>query len=985
MKPVRARGAQRLERRPAGPADRASEGFYQVFLSLGARLSAAKTPLEATRAVYEAADQLWKWDAAALDLYSPESNTINTVLDCDVIEGRRREVAYDLPPRSPSPRMLRVMRQGAELIPRLSRELPDTDSAGFGSVPHPTEAKMYVPIRREGQAIGVLTIQSYTPEAYAAEDLLMLQALADYCAGALERIRTSAALQQREELNRSIVATAMDGFCVLDFGKDPAGAIVEVNHAYCRLSGYSRGELLQMRVSDLEARESPEEIAHRQARILTTGSDRFETVHRRKDGQEIAVEVSLCRLGDSRHRMFGFVRDITQRKRSEVVKEAFLSLGAKLSTARTPPVAARAIFASADLLWKWDCGVLDLQVPASELVETAVAYDVLEGQRREINLHPPIGPPSPRYRRVLAQGAELILLRPDEPHPDDSMRVGDTSRASLSLMNVPVRQESRTVGVLSVQSYQPHAFTREDLEMLQALADYGGGALERLASGVALHESEERYRSLINNLNVGVYRTTPGPRGRFLEANPALARMYGYESVGQFQQTCVSEHYQNPGERQLFIHQVMNRGTVVNAEVRLRRTDGTPFWGSTSATAHYGADGQVDWIDGILEDITERKQAEVLLQVQRDLGVKLSLATSLEAAFDSLLEVSLEIRGIDCGGVYLLQDPSGAMRLVAHRGVSPAFVRHVAHLASGDPRTQSVRQGQPLFGRRNPRRLPPEDPFHLEGLCASAFLPLSHEHQLLGALVMGSHVNEEIPARSRVVLEAVAAQAAGAIARIRAEGERHRLERQILEISDREQARIGQDIHDGLCQQLVSLAFDANSLRAQLAHTTSPESLVAQRIANLLDQAITESRQLSRGLFPIRLEQEGLVPALEELARTTRQRSQIRCRFSHKPPVAIENSTVATHLYRIAQEAINNAIKHSRASSIGISLRARGGQLELNVEDNGAGFIPKAAGKSKGMGLHIMNYRARSIGGTLSVGPRARGGTRVSCRVPAPG
>jgi signal transduction histidine kinase len=212
--------------------------------------------------------------------------------------------------------------------------------------------------------------------------------------------------------------------------------------------------------------------------------------------------------------------------------------------------------------------------------------------------------------------------------------------------------------------------------------------------------------------------------------------------------------------------------------------------------------------------------------------------------------------------------------------------------------------------------------------------------------------------------------------------ERHRLERQLLEISDREHARIGQDLHDGLCQQLVSLALDANSLRGQLAAARRPEAKTARRIADYLDQAITESRQLSRGLFPVRLAGEGLPPALEELAASTRDRFKIRCRFACEGPVAVPSGAMATHLYRIAQEAVSNAVKHSRAKRIAIRLCVRAGALELSVTDDGAGLSAAKRTESTGLGLHIMDYRARMIGGTLQVGPGRRGGTKVSCCLP---
>jgi signal transduction histidine kinase len=132
------------------------------------------------------------------------------------------------------------------------------------------------------------------------------------------------------------------------------------------------------------------------------------------------------------------------------------------------------------------------------------------------------------------------------------------------------------------------------------------------------------------------------------------------------------------------------------------------------------------------------------------------------------------------------------------------------------------------------------------------------------------------------------------------------------------------------------------------------------------------------------LEAEGLVPALEELARATRERFQIGCRVTSKKPVVVENRLTATHLYRIAQEAVTNAVKHSQARKVAIRLRDRAGGLELSVEDDGAGLPAAKPKEAKGLGLHIMDYRARSIGGTLRLAPGSRGGTKVSCCVPRP-
>ncbi|HYG34178.1 MAG TPA: ATP-binding protein, partial [Clostridia bacterium] len=160
------------------------------------------------------------------------------------------------------------------------------------------------------------------------------------------------------------------------------------------------------------------------------------------------------------------------------------------------------------------------------------------------------------------------------------------------------------------------------------------------------------------------------------------------------------------------------------------------------------------------------------------------------------------------------------------------------------------------------------------------------------------------------------------------------------------------------------------------------EAATAQRIADFLDQAISEARQLSRGLFPIRLEADGLPSAIEELARSTRERFQLDCHFECAERIVFKGKIVATHLYRIAQEAVNNAVKHARPKHITIRLICHPDTLELRVEDDGLGMTAEVSPGNSGMGLHIMHYRATSIGGTLHVVQNVHGGTLVSCCLP---
>jgi signal transduction histidine kinase len=210
--------------------------------------------------------------------------------------------------------------------------------------------------------------------------------------------------------------------------------------------------------------------------------------------------------------------------------------------------------------------------------------------------------------------------------------------------------------------------------------------------------------------------------------------------------------------------------------------------------------------------------------------------------------------------------------------------------------------------------------------------------------------------------------------------ENRHLEKTILEISDLEQERIGQDLHDGLCQHLVVAAFTANMLQQNLATQSSPETSAANRIAAIIDDAITQARNLARGLYPVRLETEGLEMALHELASTLGRRFEVTCSVQCPSPVTVNVPGASIHLYRIAQEAVTNAAKHSGAGQIILSLSSDDDHLTMTIQDDGAG-IGHTTGNPDGMGLRIMDYRARLIGAVLAVTRRPEGDTQVICEM----
>ena len=212
--------------------------------------------------------------------------------------------------------------------------------------------------------------------------------------------------------------------------------------------------------------------------------------------------------------------------------------------------------------------------------------------------------------------------------------------------------------------------------------------------------------------------------------------------------------------------------------------------------------------------------------------------------------------------------------------------------------------------------------------------------------------------------------------------EREQLQRALLEISAREQRRIGQDLHDGLGQHLTGIAFMAKVHESKLAEKQLADASDAAKIVRLVNEAIHKARELARGLLPVVPDAQGLMSALQLRATEIEDLFGISCRFACEPVVLIHDDAAATHLYHIAQEAVNNAIKHGRAREILIRLAHENDCGTLIVSDDGIG-IPEDRGSGQGMGLHIMSYRAGMIGGRLEVRPNAPGtGTSVTCVFP---
>ena len=827
-----------------------------------------------------------------------------------------------------------------------------------------------------------------------------------------ERKRIAGQLALQAELlanvNDAVIAT------------DASFRITYWNHGASVLYGWSSAEVVGRDVTELlRADMSAPGYEEIRQSILENGFWRGEVLHPRKDGSRVPVEITtVARTREDGTTYFLSVnRDVTERRRAEEAlrrrtrqQEVIARLGA--TAVSGPPLAA----------------FVDevLRVVAATLEVDLIALLEPQGDEGGLVLRAGIG-----WRdgligtQVAAPGFPSLAaftLGADDPVIVSDLRSEWRFAAPpyleehgvVSGASVVVRSSgARPYGTLAVLSREPRSFTRDDAHFLESVSALVGFAMDRDRAEAALRAAEARYRQLVET-GPGVVYVHDGRQvpAALTYVSPQVVDLLGYplerwREDPRFWLACI-----HPGDRNRVLDadaKAIRGGRPLTMEYRLIAADGREVWVQDRAMTIRDEDGALAFRQGLLLDVTERHRAEE--ERRRAIESQLRLATRLEALHlidrDVLAAASVEemadraldhlrrLVAYDRATVGFVHEETGTYRVLAMRdreGLGP--VPDGPLVVDAGARVQLER---PVLS------IPDLDRFAVPssllgvaramGVRSVLSVALLAEGEHLGNLALTSATPAAFDEEAEDIAREVASQLAIAIRQARLRDalreraaqlerlaeERRQLLHRIVRAQEEERQRVSLELHDGLGQVLTSISLFAADLEKDVAEHARPRAI---RVSELIRRAIQDSRQLVWSLRPPELEHLGLVPAVRRLVEDVSSHGGIEVDLHEDLGDLRLDPEAEAVVYRVVQEALNNVVKHAKATSVSVVIRRANGALSALIEDNGCGFEPIAMGPGQGMGLIGMRERAELVEGTLVVESADGSGARVRLEVP---
>jgi PAS domain S-box-containing protein len=612
-----------------------------------------------------------------------------------------------------------------------------------------------------------------------------------------------------------------------------------------------------------------------------------------------------------------------------------------------------------------------------------------------------------RIKRLQVVHVPCVAEMPPEASVDQAQMQGQDIQ---SLVLVPMVYQSQAIGFVGFDSVRREKEWTEDVvTLLRIVGEIFANALEHKRTQAALRDSEMWFRAVFESAPIGIHVTSwegQGTEGEAhkIETNRTYQQMLGF--TGEELARMRLEEFSHPEDavvdRALYYELVNGKRDRYQLEKRYISKDGRMFWGRYSASAVRGPDGRLRLMIGTVENIQEQKQAQQALEsayqtlerrveertkelaTLNAIAAVVSRSLDLKEVLSDALDKTLEITRMGCGGSYRLEGEGNEAYLVplVYRGLSDKFVRFAGRLPlQGSGVQAAAGAGQPLVWQvqTSPAEPAMKEALQCEGVELVASVPLMAKGRLVGAIQLGAREVRAFAPEELSLLAAIGQQVGMAVenARLYAQAQQS--------AAYAERSRLARELHDSVTQSLYSLTLYAEAVARMMQdgeHAQAADALREMR--DTAQEALREMRLLIFQLRPPALEKGGLAAALQARLDAVETRGGIRAKLLVEGTFNAEQLPllIQEELYHIAQEALNNALKHAHPRQVRVCLRFSQDAICLEISDDGSGFALASAQESGGLGLPGMRERAERIGAELDIESAPGRGTKVMVRVP---
>ncbi len=750
--------------------------------------------------------------------------------------------------------------------------------------------------------------------------------------------------RESEARAQAVLDTTLDGILTVD----SEGMILTFNPAAEDLFGYEAAEAIGEPLPMLLAPAHREEMAEALRTYRETGyapviGATQELTAQHRDGRTFPIELSLSEVvSGTQPRLTGIVHDITERKRDERRLTTQYRTANVLTESDSLADAAPRLLQTICEQLDWERGELWLPSADGTRLENTETWQfsnrplpTFEEATRETTFVPGEGLPGVVWEEQRPQW--LPDVREEELFVRSEAAEKADVRAGFAF---PIRLDESVLGVMVFFSRDIREPDEGLLQMFSVIGNQIGQFAERRQTEEALQTTAERLSRAqeIASLGSWEYDLDTGT----LVWSDQMYRLFGVDPdafTPSFERVLEFLPAEDRSRFETAFDRVRNGESSFRLEHRLLAADGDERWMLTQAEVR----GEGTRLVGTTLDITELKRTKKALE-ESEARAQAILETTVDGiitidrngVIESFNQAAEEIFGYDAEEV--IGENVKVLMPSPYREEHDEYLR--SYHETG--RRKIIGIGREVTGKRKDGSTFPMD------------LAVS-----------------EVELGDRTIFTGI----------VRDISERRRLEKEILNVSEQERRRIGQDLHDGLGQMLTGIGLLSQDVTRHLEAEGHERAEDMAEITEHVKEADQYARDLSHGLIPVDVEANGLPEALRRLTNNAERLFNVEGTFQEVGTALVHDNTIATHLYRIAQEAVNNAVRHGEADQIKIVLAAGEEQIRLQVRDDGSGFEEEDV-TDAGMGVRIMNYRARIIGGTLDLSSALGEGTVVTCTLP---